>query len=82
MLITDEETGRQESQHLQVKGSDLQQGRLFHPLRNQQNTKSDQRGIVYGNEPIIIEIAVENILIPTCQHLISRHPTTLIGDHT
>ena len=82
ILITDEETGRQASQHLQVKGSDLQQGRLFHPLENQQNTRSDQRGIVYGNEPIVIEIAVENILIPARQHLIARHPTTLIGDHT
>jgi len=82
ILITDEETGQQASQHLQVKGSDLQQGRLFHPLENQQNTRSDQRGILYGNEPIIIEIAVENILIPARQHLISRHPTTLIGNHT
>ena len=49
--------------------------------RIKQNTKSDQRGIVYCNKPIVIEITIKNILIPARQHLISRHPTTLIGDH-
>ena len=35
ILIADEETGRQASQHLQVTGSDLQQGRSFHQSENQ-----------------------------------------------